>query len=112
LSPCASASSIRTVVTATPGRVAFVAGHEGEGLTRGAMDACDRIARIPMAPGVDSLNVSTAVAIALYEFAVARGGGDGGNGDGEDGGDGGDGGNGITNGETGKRRRTERELCG
>ena len=96
LSPCGSASSIRTVATATPGRAAFVAGHEGEGLTRDAMDACDHVARIPIAPGVDSLNVGTAVAIALYELAV--------------GGDGGDGGNGITNGETGKRGRTERKL--
>lgn len=50
-------------------RVAVVVGHEGEGLTRGALDACDHRGRIPMAPGVDSLNVATATAIALYEIA-------------------------------------------
>jgi tRNA G18 (ribose-2'-O)-methylase SpoU len=49
-------------------RVAFVAGHEGEGLTREAMQACDVLLRIPMASGVDSLNVATATAIALYEL--------------------------------------------
>jgi tRNA G18 (ribose-2'-O)-methylase SpoU len=50
-------------------RVAFVAGHEGEGLTPETVDACDHLARIPMAGGVDSLNVATAVGIALYELA-------------------------------------------
>jgi len=49
-------------------RVAIVAGHEGEGLTREAMNACDTLARIPMTAGHDSLNVATAVAVALYEL--------------------------------------------
>ena len=69
-SPCGASSSIRDVVTASLTRVAIVAGHEGDGLTREAMDACTHIARIPMAPGMDSLNVGTAVAIALYELAA------------------------------------------
>ena len=69
LSPCAGASPLRDVVTTAPGRIAIVVGHEGDGLTREVMDACDTVARIPMAPGVDSLNVATAVAIALYELA-------------------------------------------
>jgi tRNA G18 (ribose-2'-O)-methylase SpoU len=54
-------------------RVAFVVGHEGEGLTREATQACDVLARIPMATGVDSLNVATATAIALYELARTGG---------------------------------------
>jgi len=54
-------------------RVAFVVGHEGEGLTREAMEACDLLVRIPMATDVDSLNVATASAIALYEVARAGG---------------------------------------
>ena len=54
-------------------RVAFVVGHEGEGLTREATQACDVLARIPMANGVDSLNVATATAIALYELSRAGG---------------------------------------
>jgi tRNA G18 (ribose-2'-O)-methylase SpoU len=46
--------------------LAIVLGHEGDGLTAGALEACDVHARIPMAPGVDSLNVATTCAIALY----------------------------------------------
>jgi len=68
LSPCAGASPIRHVVTTVAGRIAIVVGHEGNGLTREVMDACDSVARIPMAPGVDSLNVATALGIALYEI--------------------------------------------
>ena len=49
-------------------RVAIVAGHEGDGLSAAALDACAFTARIPMASGVDSLNVATAAAIALYEL--------------------------------------------
>jgi tRNA G18 (ribose-2'-O)-methylase SpoU len=47
--------------------VALVFGHEGEGLTPAALDACTHRARIPIAAGVDSLNVAAAAAIALYE---------------------------------------------
>lgn len=49
-------------------RLAIVLGHEGDGLSAAALDACDYHARIPMASGVDSLNVSSAAAIALYEL--------------------------------------------
>jgi tRNA G18 (ribose-2'-O)-methylase SpoU len=47
-------------------RRALVVGAEGPGLTEGVLAACDRLVRIPMAPGVDSLNVATAVAVALH----------------------------------------------
>lgn len=69
LTPCPDAPPIRQVIGAAGPRVAIVAGHEGDGLTREAMDACDTLARIPMMSGVDSLNVATAVGIALYELA-------------------------------------------
>ena len=46
-------------------RVAWLLGTEGDGLSAGALDAADVRARIPMAPGVDSLNVATAAAIAF-----------------------------------------------
>ena len=46
-------------------RIAIFVGNEGEGLTEAAMDACDVRAAIPMAKGVDSLNVATAAAVAL-----------------------------------------------
>lgn len=49
-------------------RVAILVGHEGDGLGAQALAACDCQARIPMAHGVDSLNVVTAAAIALYEL--------------------------------------------
>jgi tRNA G18 (ribose-2'-O)-methylase SpoU len=49
-------------------KIALIVGHEGEGLTPAALAAADIRARIPMADGVDSLNVATAAAIALYEL--------------------------------------------
>lgn len=48
-------------------RVALLLGAEGPGLTEEAMRATDVRARIPMAPGTDSLNVATAAAMAFYE---------------------------------------------
>jgi len=50
--------------------VVVVVGHEGEGLSDAALAACTHRARIPMTNHVDSLNVATAAAIALYELMV------------------------------------------
>lgn len=47
------------------GRVAWLLGAEGPGLSAEALAAADLAVRIPMAPGVDSLNVATAAAIAF-----------------------------------------------
>jgi tRNA G18 (ribose-2'-O)-methylase SpoU len=49
-------------------RIAWLLGTEGPGLTDHALQAADLRARIPMASGVDSLNVATAAAVA---FALA-----------------------------------------
>lgn len=49
-------------------RAAVVVGAEGPGLAPATLAAADVRARIPMAPGVDSLNVATAAAVALYEL--------------------------------------------
>ena len=49
-------------------RVAVLVGAEGRGLTEGARLAASRRVRIPMTPGVDSLNVATALAIALHRL--------------------------------------------
>jgi tRNA G18 (ribose-2'-O)-methylase SpoU len=53
---------------ATP-RVALVVGAEGPGLSPATLAGADRRVRIAMAPGVDSLNVATAAAIALHRLA-------------------------------------------
>ncbi|RSZ61473.1 RNA methyltransferase [Corynebacterium hylobatis] len=49
------------------GKVALLVGAEGPGLTEHAMRVTDIRARIPMAPGTDSLNLATSAAIAFYE---------------------------------------------
>ena len=46
--------------------LALLLGAEGPGLTRGAFAASDVAVSIPMAEGVDSLNVATAAAVALH----------------------------------------------
>ena len=53
-------------------RLALFFGTEGTGLTKPALDACDLTAIIPMANGVDSLNVATAAAIAFWELRTDR----------------------------------------
>ena len=72
LTPAAEAAPVSRVLTSAPSaRTVLMLGHEGDGLSEGAMRACTHLARIPMARGVDSLNVSMAVAVALYELTRA-----------------------------------------
>ncbi|GAA1653413.1 TrmH family RNA methyltransferase [Microbacterium flavum] len=49
-----------------PERVALVLGTEGDGLSRRAIEAADTVVTIPMSGGVDSLNVASAAAVALW----------------------------------------------
>ena len=51
---------------ARPERLAGLMGSEGEGLSDAALAAADTIVTIPMAGGVDSLNVASAAAVALW----------------------------------------------
>ncbi|MCU1552043.1 MAG: methyltransferase [Glaciihabitans sp.] len=57
---------LKTFATTAPERVALVLGAEGEGLTPEAIAAADTIVRIPMAHGIDSLNVAATAAVAMY----------------------------------------------
>ncbi|RNE48643.1 TrmH family RNA methyltransferase [Corynebacterium alimapuense] len=71
LTPDAAAAHLADALVDPTGaayeRVAFLVGAEGPGLTEHAMRATDIRARIPMAPGTDSLNLATSAAIAFYE---------------------------------------------
>lgn len=51
------------------GRLAVVMGSEGKGMRRLIEESCDITVRLPIAENVESLNVSTAAAIVLYELS-------------------------------------------
>lgn len=54
------------------GNVAIVMGSEGTGMRRLVKERCTHLAKIPMAPPLDSLNVAIATAVALYECQRQR----------------------------------------
>ena len=51
-------------------RLAIVMGTEGDGLPRETIEQADYVVRIPMAHGVDSLNVAAASAVAFWQLRV------------------------------------------
>jgi tRNA G18 (ribose-2'-O)-methylase SpoU len=60
------AIDLRMFAASAPDRVALVLGAEGDGLTAEALAAADTIVTIPMAHGIDSLNVAATAAVAMY----------------------------------------------
>ncbi|GAB3628465.1 23S rRNA methyltransferase [Pandoraea terrae] len=58
--------------TKLTGPLAIVMGAEGEGMRRLVRENCDELTSIPMAGGVESLNVSVASAVCLYEAVRQR----------------------------------------
>jgi tRNA G18 (ribose-2'-O)-methylase SpoU len=68
LTPAADAVEIEDAVRGLD-RVALLMGSEGPGLSRRWMETADRRAVIPMAAGIDSLNVAAATAVACYVTA-------------------------------------------
>jgi len=56
------------------GPLAWVLGAEGEGMRRLTRERCDRLVRIPMLGSVESLNVSVAAGLCLYETRRQRAG--------------------------------------
>jgi tRNA G18 (ribose-2'-O)-methylase SpoU len=71
LTPDADAMPLSDLSVAQRSRCALVLGTEGDGLAVPTLAAADVRARIPMAAGVDSLNVAAAAAVACY--AVVNG---------------------------------------
>ena len=51
-------------------RLALCLGTEDTGLTETTIAQCDSIVKIPMAPGIDSLNVAAAAAVAFWQLRV------------------------------------------
>ena len=54
------------------GPIAFVLGSEGDGMRQLTRKTCDQLVRIPMAGAVESLNVSVAAGVCLFEAMRQR----------------------------------------
>lgn len=63
------AVSLKTFALHPPEKIALILGSEGDGLSRQALDSADTVVTIPMLHGVDSLNVASASAVALYALS-------------------------------------------
>ncbi|PXY20221.1 TrmH family RNA methyltransferase [Prauserella flavalba] len=67
LTPRPGAVELTKLPSVAGERVALMLGSEGHGLSEQALASADLAVRIPMAGGVDSLNIATAAAVAFYE---------------------------------------------
>jgi tRNA G18 (ribose-2'-O)-methylase SpoU len=66
MTPNPAATSLDSLAPATTERLAVLLGAEGPGLSAAVLDSADELVRIPMAAGVDSLNVAAAAAVAFW----------------------------------------------
>ena len=71
LTPAADALDVDSFARRRPQRLAVLVGSEGPGLSHRWMDQADVRLTIPMASGVDSLNVATAAAVAFHVLRSA-----------------------------------------
>lgn len=71
----------REAASGTPAKLALLFGTEGEGLSPATTARCDHTVRIPMAHGVDSLNVAASSARGLLRLPAAEPAGEVGNND-------------------------------
>jgi tRNA G18 (ribose-2'-O)-methylase SpoU len=69
LSPAPGSVPLKALDPRASGPVAVLLGAEGPGLSPAVLAAADRRVHIPLAPGVDSLNVATAAAVAWHHLA-------------------------------------------
>ena len=67
-----SAISLDEFAMNPPDKIALVLGTEGDGLSRAALAAADTVVTIPMHHGIDSLNVASATAVALYALRARQ----------------------------------------
>jgi tRNA G18 (ribose-2'-O)-methylase SpoU len=61
---------LRDFAAHAPEKVALLLGTEGDGLSSAALSVADTVVTIPMLHGVDSLNVASASAVALYALTA------------------------------------------
>lgn len=65
-------TSIHQAELGGPGGIALVLGSEGQGLRRLTRETCDLLVNLPMVGAVESLNVSVATGVCLYEALRQR----------------------------------------
>ncbi len=75
LTPAPGSAALDELPPEVLDRCALMLGTEGPGLSGGALARADLAVRIPMAPGIDSLNIAAAAAVAMWELS-RRGGPD------------------------------------
>ena len=66
------AISLDDLAVHQPDRLAMIFGTEGDGLSRLAIKGADLVVKIPMAGGVDSLNMAAASAVAIWALRPSR----------------------------------------